>query len=364
MDSGTVLFSASADEPTEIGCGRTGRAGWGRTHAGRRACTAGRRAGGTTVITSRTLARDGVSRGGGARLAPRTMRITSLAEQPACPPRGLTSSRPSARGIRTALLLPSWHEPGSREAAGAARPVRRPARPARARGAGRLPHLAVVRRPGLRRGRRGRPGHAGPGAGVGPGGLAGDLAGPVLEDQVEALHAGRRRCGRPGHFPASRSAGWSFGGYLAALAVLRRPEVFHAAIAGAPVTDWRLYDTHYTERYLGHPASHDGAAAYETNSLLADAHELPQAAAAHPRARGRQRRGRAHAAAVLGAARRRAPARGAAAVRRHPHGARRRRWPRTCCCSRWTSCAGPWGWGSAGPVGDGQGNGVARVTSQ
>ena len=47
--------------------------------------------------------------------------------------------------------------------------------------------------------------------------------------------------------------GWSFGGYLAALAVLRRPDVFHAAIAGAPVTDWRLYDTHYTERYLGTP---------------------------------------------------------------------------------------------------------------
>ena len=47
--------------------------------------------------------------------------------------------------------------------------------------------------------------------------------------------------------------GWSFGGYLAALAVLRRPDVFHAAIAGAPVTDWRLYDTHYTERYLGLP---------------------------------------------------------------------------------------------------------------
>jgi dipeptidyl-peptidase 4 len=48
--------------------------------------------------------------------------------------------------------------------------------------------------------------------------------------------------------------------------VLRRPDVFHAAIAGAPVTDWRLYDTHYTERYLGLP-DQDGAA-YDRSSLL------------------------------------------------------------------------------------------------
>lgn len=47
--------------------------------------------------------------------------------------------------------------------------------------------------------------------------------------------------------------GWSFGGYLAALAVLERPDVFHCAVAGAPVTDWCLYDTAYTERYLGDP---------------------------------------------------------------------------------------------------------------
>jgi dipeptidyl-peptidase 4 len=45
--------------------------------------------------------------------------------------------------------------------------------------------------------------------------------------------------------------GWSFGGYLSAGAVLRRPDVFHAAVAGASVTDWRDYDTHYTERYMG-----------------------------------------------------------------------------------------------------------------
>jgi dipeptidyl-peptidase-4 len=66
--------------------------------------------------------------------------------------------------------------------------------------------------------------------------------------------------------------GWSFGGYLAALAVLRRPDVFHAAVAGAPVTEWRLYDTHYTERYLGHPATSPDS--YDRTSLLGDAARL------------------------------------------------------------------------------------------
>ena len=68
--------------------------------------------------------------------------------------------------------------------------------------------------------------------------------------------------------------GWSFGGYLAALAVLRRPDVFHAAVAGAPVTDWRLYDTHYAERYLGHPDRDPDA--YRRSSLLADAPRTPE----------------------------------------------------------------------------------------
>ena len=50
--------------------------------------------------------------------------------------------------------------------------------------------------------------------------------------------------------------------------MLRRPDVFHAGVAGAPVTDMRLYDTHYTERYLGDPARNP--AAYEASSLTND----------------------------------------------------------------------------------------------
>ena len=84
--------------------------------------------------------------------------------------------------------------------------------------------------------------------------MHGDLAGPVLEDQVDALQA-LAAVDRRLDLGRVAIRGWSFGGYLAALAVLRRPDVFHAAVAGAPVTDWRLYDTHYTERYLGDPAT-------------------------------------------------------------------------------------------------------------
>ncbi|MEW2485840.1 alpha/beta fold hydrolase [Streptomyces sp. NPDC048411] len=87
-----------------------------------------------------------------------------------------------------------------------------------------------------------------------------------LDDQVDALHA------LAGRFPLDLSRvairGWSYGGYLAAMAALRRPDVFHAAVVGAPVTDLRLYDTHYTERYLGDPAEQPEVYAY--NSLLTD----------------------------------------------------------------------------------------------
>jgi dipeptidyl-peptidase-4 len=98
-----------------------------------------------------------------------------------------------------------------------------------------------------------------------------DLAAPVLEDQVEVLDALSSIEPRA---DTSRVAirGWSFGGYLAALAVLRRPDKFHTAVAGAPVTDWRLYDTHYTERYLRDPKI--DAEPYDKTSLIECAHLL------------------------------------------------------------------------------------------
>lgn len=99
----------------------------------------------------------------------------------------------------------------------------------------------------------------------------GDLAAPVLEDQLDALDAAQTLypfldLDRVG------IRGWSFGGYLAALAAMRAPSRIHAAVAGAPVTDWALYDTHYTERYLGHPAEHPDH--YDRTNLMHDAHKL------------------------------------------------------------------------------------------
>ncbi len=99
----------------------------------------------------------------------------------------------------------------------------------------------------------------------------GDLFGPVLDDQVAALQEAARL--HP-ELDLERAGirGWSFGGSLAALAVLRRPDVFHAAVAGAGVTDQLLYNAHWRERFLGHPAEFPGR--YEACSLLREAPSL------------------------------------------------------------------------------------------
>jgi dipeptidyl-peptidase 4 len=260
VDGDTVLFSAS-DEPTEIGLWAYGPAGLTRISDGGTIET-GAAGGGTTVVASRGPDDD--------RAAFRVHRdgrvvaeLASLSESPALPAPRPVLFGAGTREIRTAVLLPSWYQPGQGKLPVLLDPYGGPhaqrvlkSRASYLNAQWFAEHgFAVVIADG-----RGTPAR-------GPEwerAVAGDLAGPVLEDQVEALHEAAARY--PG-LDTGRVAirGWSFGGFLAALAVLRRPDVFGAAIAGAPVTDWRLYDTHYTERYLGQPD--EQAEAYERSSL-------------------------------------------------------------------------------------------------
>jgi dipeptidyl-peptidase-4 len=273
VDGDTVLFAASADDPAAIGLWLYRPQGLdeisppGGVHTGTRA-------GGTTVRTSRTMAEPGPSvhvlkDTPAAPAASEAARIAVLAETPNVPAPHPDLFAAGAREIRSALLLPSWHEPGSAPLPVLLDPYGGPhaQRVLAAQGAFLTSQwlaeqgFAVLVADG-----RGTPRDPEWERAVWH-----DLAGPVLEDQVEALHAAAARCP---DLDTSRVAirGWSFGGYLSALAVLRRPDVFHAAVAGAPVTDWRLYDTHYTERYLGLPDEQPQV--YEQSSLLADAPRL------------------------------------------------------------------------------------------
>jgi dipeptidyl-peptidase 4 len=94
--------------------------------------------------------------------------------------------------------------------------------------------------------------------------LSGQLGGAEVEDQIR----GARWLGSQPFIDKSRIGvwGWSYGGYMALMLLFRAPDVFRAGVAGAPVTDWTLYDTHYTERYLGRPQDHP--AAYAASSVL------------------------------------------------------------------------------------------------
>jgi dipeptidyl-peptidase 4 len=262
-----VLFTATGEDPAQRHVYTSGPGGTvqltsepGVHHAARH--------GDVMVTSSRSLgwfgARVRVWRGG-----EQIGEVSSLAETPVLTPE-VTFLTAGAHELRCALLLPRGHQRGSVRLPVLCDPYGGPhGKRVLAAGSAYLSPqwladqgFAVIIADG--RGTPGR-GYAWDRA------VAGDLAGPVLDDQVEALMSAAEQCA---DLDTSRVGirGWSFGGYLAALAVLRRPDVFHAGIAGAPPTDWRLYDTCYTERYLGLPD--ENPAAYEQSSLLADAPKL------------------------------------------------------------------------------------------
>jgi dipeptidyl-peptidase-4 len=98
-----------------------------------------------------------------------------------------------------------------------------------------------------------------------------DLITVALDDQVDALKA---VAARHHELDIDRVGvtGWSFGGYFSAMAVLLRPDVFKAGVAGAPVTDWALYDTAYTERYMKTPQQNPEG--YKSTSAITHAIKL------------------------------------------------------------------------------------------
>ncbi|GAA4779189.1 prolyl oligopeptidase family serine peptidase [Actinomycetospora chlora] len=263
VDGETVLVTAS-ERPEDVTVWA-----WSRREGARRVSPAygvwsGRRAGGTTVLAGGDLDSDG-TRTTVLRADGSTLPVASHALSPGLEP-AVRRVATAAGGPSVAVLLPRGHVPGSAKLPVLLDPYGGPhsQRVLAARGAFLTSQwfadqgFAVVVADG-----RGTPGR-------GPAyerAVRGDVAGPVLDDQVAALHAAAEQVG---DLDLDRVGirGWSFGGYLAALAVLRRPDVFHAAVAGAPVTDWRLYDTHYTERYLGHPD--EDPEAYARTSLLGD----------------------------------------------------------------------------------------------
>ncbi|HWF82702.1 MAG TPA: prolyl oligopeptidase family serine peptidase, partial [Streptosporangiaceae bacterium] len=298
VDGDTVLFAASWGEPADIGVwayssGELARVsiepdGPGGVHTAVRS-------GGTTVFTAKSMARTGAMTrvlrpvvdqhvvdqhvvdqhavDGTADEVVAT--IGSLAERPIVGEPRVTFLRAGRRQLRTALILPSWYEPGTVTLPVLMDPYGGPhSQRVTASADAYLSSqwfadqgFAVIVADG-----RGTPGRGSDWERS----IAGDLASPALDDQVDALAAVAEHCERERLADLDLAKvgirGWSFGGFLSALAVLRRPDVFHAGIAGAPVTDWRLYDTHYTERYLGHPAENPGD--YDRSSLLADAPKL------------------------------------------------------------------------------------------
>jgi dipeptidyl-peptidase-4 len=264
-----VLFSGSEDDPTQIHVYRT-EDGKVRRLSTSDGVHVGAGSAAVTVVSSWSLARVGPEvtvLADGEALA----KVTSSTVDPGLEPEPIWLTV-GERELRAALLLPTGYQPGEKLPV-LLDPYGGPhaQRVLQSRNAFLTPQwladqgFAVLIADG-----RGTPGR-------GPAWekeIAGKLADVTLADQVDALHA---VAAEHPELDLDRVAirGWSYGGYLSALAVLRRPDVFHAGVAGAPVTDWSLYDTHYTERYLGTPQENPNS--YEHNSLIADAGELKRA---------------------------------------------------------------------------------------
>lgn len=245
VDGDTVLFAASTN-PTETQLWTYAATLTQLTEHG---VHDGWMTGGTTVIAAQSLDHDG-PRVTVHRAGEPTAELTSLVEPSVIQPR-VELITLGERELHAVVLFPSWHTPGSGKLPVLMDPYGGPA--GQRVLASRTNYLvsqwfadqgfAVIVADG-----RGTPGR-------GPAWertIYGDRAGLPLEDQIAALHAAAER------YPdldLTRVGirGWSYGGYLSALAVLRAPDVFHAAVAGAPVTDHALYDTHFNERYLGDP---------------------------------------------------------------------------------------------------------------
>jgi dipeptidyl-peptidase-4 len=262
----SVLFTAS-DEPTEVhlwsyspGTGPVRLSEEPGVHTGQRS-------GGALLLESRT------DDGPRFRLLPADgapLPVASLAAEPVTPPR-VTWLRAGEHAVRTALLLPSWYRPGGAPLPVLLAPYGGPAMQLVLHGRNwplceaqwfAEEGFAVVVADG-----RGTPGR-GP---VWEKTVHGDTLSAPIEDQVTALRAAAAHC-RDLDLGRVAVRGWSYGGTLAAAAVLRRPEVFHAAICGAGPSDQRLYDTHWRERFLGHPDEEPEA--YERSSPIAEAAAL------------------------------------------------------------------------------------------
>ncbi|WP_405903979.1 prolyl oligopeptidase family serine peptidase [Streptomyces sp. NBC_00656] len=196
--------------------------------------------------------------------------VAVLAEEPLVTPRPLALSL-GERDLRSRLYLPSWHRPGDGPLPVLLSPYAghgmQVVLEVRAWWVAVAQWFAEQGFAVLVTDGRGTPGRGE----AWEKSVHGDRLTAVLEDQIDALHAAAAR------YPdldLTRVAmrGWSFSGYLAAAAVLRHPEVFHAAVAGAAPADRRLYDTHWEERFLGHPDVLPGN--YTRNSLLDEASAL------------------------------------------------------------------------------------------